>query len=220
MNSVPVHRIMVGAAVACALSAAAWLYFNDNGARNEPGQSSQVSPPPPAAPAPAKTPGLERQGRQGSAPADRVPDPPWLPKDAVPGGPAASAAATPAAGTVLSEEKKSRLEAALKRLQQLQSAGVTDPKQVSDVLLEVERANGSPVLQGLRLDLLRENLQVAEKMKVLAEELNTLQQSPKAGASTEANGAMRAKLDAKLAQLEVLQKQLRTDIMQPGEAPK
>jgi hypothetical protein len=137
-------------------------------------------------------------------------------RDAAPVGDAASAAVKPAAGTALSEEKKARLEAALKRLQQLQSSGVTDPKQVGDVLLQVEQANGSPVLQGIRLDVLRQNLQVAEKMKALAEELNTLQQAPKTAGSKDIDGAMRAKLE----QLEVLQKQLRTDIMQPGEAPK
>ena len=104
----------------------------------------------------------------------------------------------------------------LKRLQQLQSAGVTDPKQVSDALLQVEQANGSPVLQGIRLDVLRQNLQVAEKMKGLAEEVNTLQQAPKTAGSKDIDGAMRGKLE----QLEALQKQLRTDIMQPGEAPK
>ena len=211
MNPVHMHRLLIGGALACALGAAAWLYFNGNGAGNEPGRASPVPPPPPAVVAPAKTPAPEPQG---SAPADTTPA--WMRRDTAPAGGAASAAVKPAAATALSEEKKVRLEAALKRLQQLQSAGVTDPKQVSDALLQVEQANGSPVLQGIRLDVLRQNLQVAEKMKALAEEVTTLQQAPKTAGSKDIDGAMRGKLE----QLEVLQKQLRTDIMQPSEALK
>lgn len=110
--------------------------------------------------------------------------------------------------------KKLRMDKALERLQELQKTGSTDPKQVAAAILQVEEANGSPNLQGVRLDLLRQNLEVAEKMRGLAAELSALQPTGKAPQTPEASAALQTKLE----QLAALQKQLRTDIVQGSTA--
>lgn len=119
----------------------------------------------------------------------------------------------------VNSSQTARMELAMSRLQHLQAAGSTDPKQIASALLQVEQANGSPVLQGVRLDILRQNLEVAERMKEIATQLSAMQPSDKTPLSAEATAAVRVKMD----QLSSLQKQLRSDVMQnahmAGNAP-
>jgi hypothetical protein len=106
--------------------------------------------------------------------------------------------------------KAVRMRAAMDRLNKLQSQKDLDPKAVEDALAEIERANGSSVMQGVRLDVLRENLRVAARMKKASEELQVLQQRSTAG---ELNPAQQAELNKKLADLSALQREMRTDFM-------
>lgn len=127
---------------------------------------------------------------------------------------------------------KPQLQAAMQRLDSLRQRGNPQPREVAEALLEVERANGSPVMGGVRLDVLRQNMAVVEKMKALADEvgaqgaqgLPVASGAPAAGPGSsrpgqpgEASAAMAARLE----QIAVLQKQLRTDIMvaPAGAAP-
>ncbi|RYX90363.1 MAG: hypothetical protein EOO28_29680 [Comamonadaceae bacterium] len=101
-------------------------------------------------------------------------------------------------------------------MQQLQAANVTDPKQINDVLLQIEQANGSPVMQGVRLDVLRHNLVIADKMKTIAE---GLQADTLSAANTSPGGSRTISVQARLDQLELLRKQLRMDIVVTPTAP-
>lgn len=106
--------------------------------------------------------------------------------------------------------KAVRMRATMDRLNKLQSQKDLDPKSVEDALAEVERANGSSVMQGVRLDVLRENLRIAARMKKASEELQVLQQRSTAG---ELNPAQQAELNKKLADISALQREMRTDFM-------
>lgn len=103
--------------------------------------------------------------------------------------------------------------AAIQRLQQLQGAGSRDPKEVSEAIHQLELAHGSPVMQGVRLDVLRQSLLVADRMKTLATELSVEQQA-QGKSGQEVTPSMRAKMD----QLEALQSQMRSDLMMAAPA--
>jgi hypothetical protein len=130
-------------------------------------------------------------------------------------GPGAAEAVRPAAASSPatasdreSNERAARMRAAMSRLEKLQGQKDPDPKAVDDALAEVERAHGSSVLQGVRLDVLRENLRVAARMQKAAGELQSLQQRSAAG---ELKPAQQAELNQKLAEMETLQRELRMD---------
>lgn len=133
--------------------------------------------------------------------------PAWMRQEAVTPVSPASVANTTAV------DRRALMDAAMINLQKIQRVGSTDPKVVSDALLQVERANGSPVLHGVRLDVLRHNLEIAQKIQSMASELK---QPPANVALVEAEKANTI-LKAKLTEIEVLQKQLRTDFMQSDQ---
>ena len=101
-----------------------------------------------------------------------------------------------------------RMQAALQKLQQLQQQKSPSIPDVDAALADLERANGSSELQGLRLDVLRENLRVAARMQRLAEEYQALQQQkPEASQRV----AHQAAVEQKARELEALQGELRLD---------
>ncbi len=131
--------------------------------------------------------------------------PVWLnpPVAAVPAGPA------PISAERREEEARAaRLQAAVTRLGKLQADPQVDPASVDEALAEVERANGSSVLRGVRLDVLRENLKVAARMQKAAEDLQALQQREVA---PDRRAQHEAELNKKLADIESLQRELRMD---------
>lgn len=116
----------------------------------------------------------------------------------------------PASGSLsrAEEARSARMQAAMDRLQKLQTQKDVDPAEVETALGEVERAHGSSVLQGVRLDVLRENLRLAARMQKVAEEVQVLQQR---SASGEVKGETQAILSKKLAEIEAMQRELRLD---------
>ncbi len=133
---------------------------------------------------------------------------PAPPEGGVPPRPAAAAAGAQA-------ERTARLQSAMQNLQRLQAKGANvDALEVEQALGELERANGSSVLQGIRLDVLRENLRVAARMQKAAEELQALQR----GANGPNGAARQADIGRKLAEVQALQRQLRVDF-HAGQPP-
>lgn len=127
-----------------------------------------------------------------------------------------SATPTMGASNRENDERAARMRAAMSRLEKLQGQKDPDPRAVDEALAEVERAHGSSVLQGVRLDVLRENLRVAARMQKAAGELQSLQQRSAAG---ELKPAEQAELNRKLAEMEALQRELRMDFFVSNPAP-
>lgn len=125
------------------------------------------------------------------------------------GTPGLSSQASPSGSLSRGEEARSaRMQAAMDRLQKLQSQKNVDPAEVDAALGDVERAHGSSVLQGVRLDVLRENLRLAARMQKAAEELQVLQQRSTSGA---AKVETQTAVNKKLAEIEAMQRELRMD---------
>lgn len=121
---------------------------------------------------------------------------------AAPGSGRPPAAVGAAGGGRISPEVK----AAAERLAALQTKKNVTPKEVAAALSDIEKANGSPVIGGVRLDVLRQNLLVADEMKTLSEELQAMQQ---AGALQTAEG--RAKFQQKIKQIEEIRGRMQMD---------
>lgn len=135
--------------------------------------------------------------------------------------PLAGNAASATGGAVQAQaERSAQMQAAMQKLQRLQAKGANlNPLEVESALGDLEKANGSTTLQGLRLDVLRENLRVAARMQKVAEELQALQRGGvKGGDGNGKDTAQRADFGRKLAELQSLQNQLRMDI-QTGQPP-
>jgi len=108
-------------------------------------------------------------------------------------------------------ERSLRMQAAVQKLQTLQAKGAAiDPLEAERALSDLEKANGSSVLQGIRLDVLRENLRVAAQMQKAAEELQVLQRGDN-------SAAKQAEIGRKVAEVQALQKQLRMDFQTTPE---
>lgn len=129
--------------------------------------------------------------------------PPWMQQAKIP-----STVDKPASAPIKAE-KRGTIDAAFEHLQKLQQSATTDIKEVSAAILQVEQANGSPVLHGIRLDVLRHNLEIAEKIKELASKNKLPPNSSLADISQ-----IIPSTKEELAQLESLQKQLRIDIIE------
>jgi uncharacterized protein YfcZ (UPF0381/DUF406 family) len=132
--------------------------------------------------------------------------PAWMGNAGDPGGAVDSSAAT-------AKERGARaaqMQASLRRLEKLQRQSNPDPAEVDAALAEVEKANGSNVLQGVRLSVLRENLKVAARMQKAAAELQSLQQRNASGARS---ATQQAELNQKLAEIQAMQRELRMDFL-------
>ena len=136
---------------------------------------------------------------------------------ASPGAPAwRSAAASSSAGQPVPNDKargerQARLTAVRRALDKLGPQDRQDPRKVSDMLLSLEQANGSPNVSGIRLDVLRQNLAVAAQLQALTGELQGLRAEVPEGKQPPKELADRIK--AKLGQIAAAQKLLRTDFM-------
>ncbi len=171
----------------------------------------------PAVAMPARGPAVAAPG--GMEATDSVDEtrPAWM------NAPGSTAAMRPSATALAAEaasrerdERAARMRAAMGRLEKLQGQKDVDPKAVDDALAEVERAHGSSVLQGVRLDVLRENLRVAARLQKAATEVQSLQQRSAAG---ELKPAQQAELNKKLAEMEAMQRELRMDFFVSNPAP-
>ena len=162
------------------------------------------------------------QQRSAAGPATALPTP-------VPGatGDAAGSAGGAAADTPLwwkdpvkaskpqasqqSEQKRRDTQAAFENIQRLLSNKDGDPAKLAAALAQVEKANGSPIYNGIRLDAVRQNLELSKKMMVIGEEIRALTDA------RSKNGAVspstETALKAKQAQLEALSKQMNTDVL-------
>jgi len=136
---------------------------------------------------------------------------------APPGAPAwRAAAAASAAGQSPSidkarMERQARLAAVKRELDKLGPQDRQDPRKVSAMLLSLEQANRSPNINGIRLDVLRQNLAVAAQLQALTSDLQALRAEVPEGKQPPKELADRIK--AKLVQITAAQKQLRTDFM-------
>ncbi|MDB5878870.1 MAG: hypothetical protein JWQ41_2284 [Variovorax sp.] len=102
-----------------------------------------------------------------------------------------------------------RLNVVMEKLNRLQGQPTIDVKEVGAAIAELEKINGSPVMSGVRLDLLRENLLVADQMQKAQEELQTIERAPAANASERA-----ALIQSKTAELAALRSRIRHDVVQ------
>lgn len=123
---------------------------------------------------------------------------------------AATGPATPAStdGTGPSA-KIARLNVVMEKLNRLQGQPTIDVKEVGAAISELEKINGSPVMSGVRLDVLRENLLVADQMQTAQKELQTLERMSATNASERT-----ALVQAKTAELAALRSRIRHDVMQ------
>ncbi|WP_439590402.1 hypothetical protein [Hydrogenophaga sp.] len=112
--------------------------------------------------------------------------------------------------------RAAQMQASLRKLEKLQRQSNPDPAEVDAALADVEKANGSSVLQGVRLEVLRENLKVAARMQKAAAELQSLQQRNVSG---ERSVARQAELNQKLAEIQAMQRELRMDFLVDNNKP-
>jgi len=126
-----------------------------------------------------------------------------------------AAAASSAGQSPLSDkarmERQARLAAVRRELEKLGPQDRQDPRKVSAMLLSLEQANGSPNINGIHLDVLRQNLAVAAQLQALTGDLQGLRAEVPEGKQPPKELADRIK--AKLGQIAAAQKQLRTDFM-------
>jgi len=116
--------------------------------------------------------------------------------------------------TTTPDRRSDEFLAAVAQLQLLQKSDTSDPKEVAAALAQLEKANGSPLLHGLRLDVLRKNLELTAKITSLAESnketADAVSTAPSDPASMRAReAASRLKFD----QIEALRKQISMDFM-------
>lgn len=128
------------------------------------------------------------------------------------------AAAPAATGNPQEDARAARMQAAVARIEKLQSKGASlQPGEVEEAMLELEKANGSSVLHGVRLDVLRENLIVATRMQKLVGEIQAIQERKPLA---ERDAKQQAELTQKMAELEALQREFRTDFQAASPAPR
>ena len=125
-----------------------------------------------------------------------------------PAGPGVSSTATGS-----TQDKIVRLNAVLQKLNQLQAQPEIDATSASAAIAELEQINGSPVMNGVRLDVLRENMKIADRIQTVAAELQRLQKSTNA-----ASPEQTALVQSKTAELVALQSRIRHDIMQAPDS--
>lgn len=146
---------------------------------------------------------------------NRHPDgqtPAWL----LPTSRATAASATNSTATASArnaDPKIPRLTALLEKFNRLQMQPNVDTKAAAAAIEELEQINGSSVMNGIRLDVLRENLLVADQIETAAKELQSLQHSENTDAPERA-----ALLQSKTANLATLRSRIRYDVVQSPAA--
>lgn len=115
--------------------------------------------------------------------------------------------------SLAAEERKRNMANAISDLQRLQANETPDPQQVASAIEKLEQSHGSATLQGIRLDVLRRNLELSNSMQLLATEISEMLKNS-ANGGTAANSDQQL-LKAKQGQLEALAKQIRFDIAAP-----
>lgn len=162
---------------------------------------------PATAPASVPTPATPSTGAASAPamPAAPASPPPWLAGD---GGSAAQAPA-PGGGAQPGAPADPQAMAALqdKFARIIEGGRQPSPAEVEALLGELERAQGSSVVGGVRIDVLRSNLLKSQQMQVLAEEIQRLAEQP--------GGPDQQAIQRKLAELQKLQSELRLDLMAP-----
>jgi len=112
-----------------------------------------------------------------------------------------------------SDKKYEDLMKIQSKLNALSPDKMKDPEEVAKILQELEQVNGSPVLNGLRLDVLRENLQTVAKMTPVAKKLEEIEQS-----NTKGNEKQESEKNQLRQQFQELAKKIRTDVADnPGK---
>ena len=146
-----------------------------------------------------------------SSDSNRHPDgqtPAWLlPASRATAASATNSTATASAGNA--DPKIARLNALLEKFSRLQMQPNVDTKAAAAAIAELEQINGSSVINGIRLDVLRENLLVADQIETASQELQSLQH-----AETTDTPARIALLQSKTANLAALRSRIRYDVMQ------
>ncbi len=107
------------------------------------------------------------------------------------------------------------VDRAINRLMALQTKEKPAPREVAAALADLEKAHGSSTFHGLKLDALRTNLELSQRMNDIAAQLEAMQR--KAGTQ----GAT-PEMMAKVRELQALQSQLRMDLTvsdAPGATP-
>lgn len=179
-------RVYATLAVLAVAGLLAYRQFAPPAAPAEPPLSAERPrpPAPPALPEP---------------PADSTP-PPWAAGNHAQPAPAARPAPAPAPSA--REQAMAEAHAALQRLS---ASAAPDLGELDRALRDLEQAHGSPEVGGVRLDVLRANLRVAERLSALGQQLQALQQQP---ASEPGRAEAMRQIGDEVA---ALQKQLRTD---------
>ena len=133
--------------------------------------------------------------------------PAWLLPD-----PIASSSNPDSPAATTSAAKLARLGVVMDKLTRLQSQTTIDAKEAVAAIAELEQINGSPVMNGIRLDVLRENVQVADQIQSAAKELQELKnlQASQVAVSPERS----ALIQSKTADLATLRSRIRHDIVQ------
>jgi hypothetical protein len=180
----------------------------------EPVPHVETAMPAVAAPAPATAASATKSALVASAGAAHPDDPPaWLRSAADPTQSLLEPATSPAdkAASAAEEDRMARMQAVMTKFQRLQSDPQPQSREILAAIDELESINGSSVVGGVRLDVLRSNMLVIEKMQALSGELRKLQ-GPGGAPSPQSLELVQTRM----AQMEALRSQLRSDVMQPG----
>lgn len=106
-----------------------------------------------------------------------------------------------------SEKKYEDLMKIQSKLNALSPEKMKDPEEVAKILQELEQVNGSPIMNGLRLDVLRENLQTVSRMTPIAKKLEEIEKS-----NIKGNEKLESEKNQLRQQLQELSKKIRTDV--------
>jgi hypothetical protein len=140
-----------------------------------------------------------------------TPAPAWA-RDVKLGSNPTSSTVTTARADKAAELRSEQLQRTMSKITALQQRGNATPAEMEAVITELERINGSSEYQGLRLDVMRNNIKIAARMQQLAEELQALQAAhPPGDKPSEKSAAAREQINRKLAELQDLQKQIQLD---------
>ncbi|WP_334189536.1 hypothetical protein [Noviherbaspirillum sp.] len=152
---------------------------------------------------PGSQPSAPQTATNGSMPAANTPAP-WMNHSQ------ASGAAAPA-GEQAKEKRLAELHALQADiLRQTQQGKQPDAKQVDATLAKLQEIEGAPVVAGVNIPAVRSNLDKAQQMQQLAQDMEREAKKP--------GGPDMNKLRAQMAQMQQLQGQLRNDVSvnQPG----
>lgn len=188
-----------GAGVVLTAAVAWWLWPQTSEPLQAPVAAVQQPAPAPATPAVEQKPLTEDSPPWGAlAPADTATTPP-------PAGQPQAAQALP--GSPVNAEKNAELQ---QRLNAMALSGKPDIKELDGLLGELQANAGSSVVNGVKVDVLRENLRKAAEIEALSKQIEM--ESQKAG------GSDPQIMQGYLKQLQTLQGQLRLDFMVPPVA--